>query len=104
MSPFLFFSCPRLQSMSSRGISCYRIPVGCPIATSPPGMQARMSRAILLTRVSADEESRWRVTSLVSEKLLLDLSLKVFVGSMKKTGFSVCGCAGTNKRMSETKV
>ena len=27
--------------MSSRGISCYRIPVGCPVAASPPGMQAK---------------------------------------------------------------
>lgn len=32
------FNCPCLQSMCSRGISCYRIPVGCPVAASPPGM------------------------------------------------------------------
>lgn len=47
--------------MSFRGISRYRIPVGCPVPASPPGMQARMSRVILLTRVSADEESIWMV-------------------------------------------
>ena len=86
-SAILCFPC--LWSMSFRGISCYKILVGCPVAASPPGMQARMSRAILLTRVLADEESRWILTGMVSEKLLLDLSIKVFSSSMKKTGFSV---------------
>jgi len=64
--------------MSFRGISCYRIPVGSPVVASPPRMQARMSRATLLTRVSVDEESKWRVISMVSEKLLFDLSSKFF--------------------------
>jgi len=64
--------------MSFRGINYYRIHVGSPIATSPPIMQARMRRDILLTRVSDDEESRWRETGMVSEKMLLDLSLKSF--------------------------
>lgn len=80
--------CHYLWSMSFKWINYYRIPVGCPIAASPPGMQARMSRAILLTRVSVDEESRCRVTGMVSEKMLLDLSLKTFfLNNMKKTGF-----------------
>lgn len=70
--------CPCLSSMSLRGISCYKIPVGSTVATSPPGMQARMSRAILLMRVSANEESIWREAGMVSEKLLLELSLKCF--------------------------
>lgn len=101
---FVILGYPCLQSMSSRGISCYRILVGCHVAASPPGLQARMSRAILLMRVSADEESRWRVKSMVSDKLLLDLSIKAFAGSMKKIGFSVCDCAVTNKRMSAAEV
>lgn len=70
---FVISKCPCLQSMSSRGINCYRIPVGCPVAASPPRMQAKMSRDILLMRDSADEESRWRLIGMVSETLLLDL-------------------------------
>jgi len=91
MSPlhfsFVVFVYPCLQSMSSRGINCYSILVGCAVASSPPGMQAKTSRAILLTRDSIDEESIWRLTGMVSETLLLDLSLKVLAGSMRKTWF-----------------
>lgn len=72
MSPlhvsFVIFGYPCLQRMSPIGIGCYRIIVGCPVATSPPGMHANMSRAILLLRGLADEESRWRLTGMVSEK------------------------------------
>ena len=45
-----------------------------------------MSRAILLTRDLADEKSRWGLTDRESETPLLDLSLKVLAGSMRKTG------------------
>jgi len=63
--------------------------VGCPVVASPPGMQAKTSRAILLMRDLANEEYRWRLTGMVSETLLLDLSLKVLAGSMRKIGFFV---------------
>lgn len=61
-------------------------------------MQARMSRAILLMRILVNEESRWRLTGMVSEKLLFDLSINFFASSMKKTRFFVCDYAGTNKK------
>lgn len=44
------------------------------------------------------------IDSMVSETLLLDLSLKVPAGSMKKTGFFLCDCAGTNYRMGAVEV
>lgn len=55
-------------------------------------------------RVLVDEESIWRVIGMVNDKLLLDLLINFFAGSMKKTRFFVCDCVGTNKRMSATKM
>lgn len=81
--------------MSFRGINCYKIPVGSRVNASPPGMKARMSRAILLTRVLVDEESRWRETCMVSEKMLLDYSLKSFCWQYEENRISVFDCAGT---------
>jgi len=47
------------------------------------------------TWVSVDEESRWKVTGMVSEKLLLDLSLRSFSWQYEENRISVCDWAGT---------
>ena len=87
--PLVALSYPYLQSMSSRGISYYRIPVGCPVAASSPGMQAKQERLLLRTRDSLMKSLDGVWIGRVSETLLLDLSLKILAINLRKIGFLV---------------